>query len=1062
MMVLQAVLAQQVVQGTVTDQNGQPIPGATVVVKGTSTATSADFDGNFAIAAANGDVLVASYVGFAASEATVSGLTLNFTLSSSTNLDEVIVTGFGEVSKTTFAGSATNVSGEILQEKSYTNVSQALSGEAAGVAVFNTSGQPGTSSTIRIRGFGSVNGSRSPLIIVDNAPFSGSYNDINPNDIKSVTVLKDASATTPYGARGANGVIVITTKRGNDSDKGGFTVELKKGTNYQGLGRYDVIKSADEYIGISWEAAYQRGMITNAGDSAAAIAYANDNLFESTTNADISDIPAQYNIWNAETVSDLIDPATATVRPGVTRKYDPENWEDYSISPSDRDEVLLTFSTSGDKSSVYTSFGFINDKGYAVNSAYERLNARIAITQDINEKLSINSTLGYTQSESNSPGQGSSSNSQFWWLDNIPSIYPLFLRDSSGQKIPDPIYGGYLYDYGTNGRGFGFATNGVAQSYVSINRSKNNSVNFNNNIKYKITDDLKLSYNVGYQYFMNDGISHDEPFYSQAAGGGGAISRSRGETKNFTSRFTLKYDKDFGDLDLSAFASHVANSYEFNYLYAERTNLVLPQGINISNGVVNAAPDGYTDELTNESYILSANLGFKEKYFFTATYNRDATSRFINDKWGDFYGLGLAWVISEEDYFSSDIFDFLKFKASYGQIGNSGGVGLYPGYNIYSVNNLNDKISLAFTTKGNKDLTWETSNQFNAGVEFEIGGFITGSLEAYNKLTNDMFFTRSTGPSVGYASIQVNDGELVNTGVEFDLDFDILKESKFKLNLSVNGESFVNELTALPIDPATGEEQKFDTSGVFGREKGRSLYEFYFPVYTGVNSDNGAAQWERYFDDVNGDGVYNAADDVIVQSLVQYQNDNPSSTLVKDITEVYAEATDQFTGYEAIPDLRGSFRLNASYGDFSLTAQFNYQIGGYAYDSAYANLMDNDFLGANNYHTDIRNRWKSPGDVTNIPRLDARAQLQQNSSSTRFLTKADYLALNNIRIGYQISKDVLDIIGAETANIYVSGDNLWLSSKRTGFNPSSAVLGGSNWYRYNPLSTLVFGLKITL
>ena len=393
LMVFQVVFAQQVVKGTVSDQDGQPIPGATVVVKGTSTATSADFDGNFAIAASDGDVLVASYVGFTASEVTVSGATTSFTLSSSTELDEVIVTGFGEVSKTTFAGSAKTVTGEVLQQKSYTNVSQALAGEAPGVAVFNTSGQPGTSSTIRIRGFGSVNGSRTPLLIVDNAPFSGSYNDINPNDIKTVTVLKDASATTPYGARGANGVIVITTKRGSDSSKSGLSVELKTGSNYQGIDRYETLKSPEEYIGIMWEAGYQRGMIENAGDTAAAAADANDNLFESTTNAGFSNISQIYNMWNIDSVADLIDPATATVRPGVTRRYTPENWENESLQAAERNEALVTFSNSGKDSSVYTSFGFVDDKGYAINTNYQRLNGRIAITQKFADKISLNSTL---------------------------------------------------------------------------------------------------------------------------------------------------------------------------------------------------------------------------------------------------------------------------------------------------------------------------------------------------------------------------------------------------------------------------------------------------------------------------------------------------------------------------------------------------------------------------------------------------------------------------------------------------------------------------------------------
>lgn len=1054
--------AQQSVTGTVTDESGAPIPGAIVNLKESSTATSTDFDGRFTINASMDDILIVSYVGYVTQEVSVTGASVEVSLASATELDEVVITGFGEVTRQAFTGSAKVVAGETLQKKSFTNITQALSGESPGVAVFNTSGQPGSSSTIRIRGFGSVNGARSPLIIVDDSPFLGSYNDINPNDIKSVTILKDASATTPYGARGANGVIVISTKRGKDRGDG-LTIELKSGTNYQGIDRYEVIRSPEEYIGISWEAAYQRGMLQADATNASAITYANDNLFESTTNDDFSDISQVYNMWNVASVAELIDPATASVRSGVTRRYNPENWEDYSLQSANRNEALLTFSDSSDDSSIYTSFGFVDDKGYAINTNYNRLNARIATTQTFADLININSTLNYTQSESNNNGTGSSSSSQFWWLDNIPNIYPLFLRNADGSKVPDPIYGGYLYDYGLeDGRGFGFATNGVADSYINISKGKANSVNFNNDIRIDLAEGLTLEHNFGYQYFMSEGISMDEPFYSPAKGQGGQVTRSRSETKNWTARTNLRYLTQFNDFDLSVILAHVASQYDFNYLYAERTNLVMPQGTDISNGVVNAPGDGYTDEDTSESYIANFTLNYKEKYYLSGTFNRDGSSRFINDPWGNFYGLGSSWIVSKEDFFNSNSINFLKLKASFGVIGNSGGVGLYPGYNLYSVNNLNDNISLAFTTKGNKDLTWESSNQFNIGTEFEIFDRIRGSFEFYNKTTTDMFFDRRVGPSVGYATITVNDGELVNRGVEFDLNFDVLQNNDFSISVGVNGESFTNELTAMAIDPATGLEQNLDINGRYGRQKGRSLYDFYIPVYTGVNPDTGAAEWERYFDDANGNGTYDEDTDEIINSLAQYTYDNPDANLVQDTTDVYADAADQFSGYSAIPDLRGAFSLNATYGRFSFNALFNYQIGGHSYDFAYAALMDNDLLGTNNFHVDIRDRWKSPGDVTDIPRLDGRSQLQQNSSSTRFLTKADYISLNNIRLAYDVPETALKTIGIDSANVYVSGDNLWLMSERKGFNPSNSVTGTSDWYRYNPLSTIVFGLKLNL
>lgn len=1060
---------EKTVSGKVTDQNGAPLPGVSVLVVGTTTGTQSDFDGLYSISVAQGATLRFSYIGQKTQDVVVgSSNTVNVQLAEDAQaLEEVIVTGFGNVSKTSFAGSAKVVAGENISNKSFTNVSQALAGEAAGVAVFNTSGQPGSTSTVRIRGFGSVNGSQAPLYIVDDAPFGGSLNDINPNDIKSVTVLKDASATSLYGARGANGVIVITTKRGRDAGNS-INVSVKTGTNFQGVGRYETIKSPEEYIGINWQATRQRGLIENDGDNAAAVAYANANLFEGAGNADVSDISPVYNMWNvsgsgAQGVSELIDPATGMVRSGVSRRYNPELWEDFAFQNSNRTEANLTISNFSENSSLYTSVGFIDDIGYASNTDYKRLNARVAATNSFGDFVNMNTSLNYTQSETNNNGTGSSSSSQFWWIDNLPTIYPLFTRDAAGQKIEDPIYGGFLFDYGLeDGRGFGFATNGVADSQINISNSKANSVNFNNDTKITLAEGLTFENNFAYQYFMNDFTSLNEPFYSPAKGDGGRINRSRGETKNYTIRTGLRYNKSFRDMNLSAFVSHVATAYEYNYLEAERSKLVTPFGTDIANGVINNPSDGYTDNERTESYIANVTTDFKNKYFLNATFNRDASSRFLNNKWGDFYSVGAAWVLTQEDFMSGvDFVDFLKVKASYGVLGNSGGVGYYPGYNLYSVNNLNDNISLAFATKGNPDLTWESSNQFNVGVEFELGGFVEGSIEAYSKNTTDMFFDRRVGPSVGYALIKVNDGELLNAGLEFDLDFSVVKNEKFSLNIAVNGESFRNELLAMPIDPATGEQQKLDQNGSFARTVGRSLYDWYMPVYAGVNAATGAAQWERNFDDKNSNGVFDDGDATIT-SLTSYLNDNPSANVAQELTEVYAEATDKFINKTAIPDLRGAIRLNAQFGDFSLSTLFNYQLGGWAYDSAYANLMDNDYNGTNNFHVDIRDRWQAPGDVTNIPRQDARYQIQQNATSTRFLTKSDYVALNNIRIGYSVPKSFASKIGLKKADVFVTGDNLWLMSERQGFNPSTAITGGSSIYTYNPLSTIVLGVNLNL
>src|SRR5690606_1409856 len=311
---------EKAISGNVTDQDGLPLPGVSIVVVGTTNGTQTDFDGNYSITAATGQVLRFSYIGQRSVEATIGASNIiNIQMEEDAQaLEEVVVVGYGTTTKQAFAGTASVVKAETLETKSYSNVSQALAGEVAGVTVINTSGQPGTSSTIRIRGYGSVNGNRDPLYVVDGVPFSGSLNSINPSDIASTTVLKDATATAIYGSRGANGVILITTKSGSARETY-VEVDVKSGFNMQLIPRYNVVTSPEEYISYVWEGIYNRAAIEGNADP---VAYANTNLFT------VNNVHPGYNMWNVADGGELIDPVTRMVRPNVTRRYTPERFED--------------------------------------------------------------------------------------------------------------------------------------------------------------------------------------------------------------------------------------------------------------------------------------------------------------------------------------------------------------------------------------------------------------------------------------------------------------------------------------------------------------------------------------------------------------------------------------------------------------------------------------------------------------------------------------------------------------------------------------------------------------
>lgn len=1052
--IVSATAQQKTITGTVSDSSGE-LPGVSILIKGTIKGTETDIDGKFTIKAKAGDILQFMYLGYVTAEETVGELSvLNITLQEDSSvLDEVVVVGYGKSTKQSFTGTAKVVKAEELEKKSVANISQALAGEVAGVNVINTSGQPGTVATIRIRGFGSVNGNRSPLYVVDGVPFSGSINSINPSDIASTTILKDATATAIYGSRGANGVIVLTTKAGK-SGKTSMEIDLKTGVNFQLLPRYDVIKSPDEYIELAWHSIGNRTLTFNPANDP--VAYANAFLFSDRG------IDPKYNFYNTNDVSQIIDPVTGKVRSNVKKKYTPENWGDYGFQPAIRTEANIKMSGGDEKTKYFSSFGYLDDKGYLVNSGYKRYASRLNITHKPQEWLTANANVGYTLGKTIANGQSSDSGSIFWFVDNVPSIYPLFLRDANGNLIPDTKYGGNQYDYGID-RGFGGLTNAIAGANYDQVGNDRNSLNGNFSFKVDLLDGLVFEAQYGAQYYSRVANTVRNPFYGSAAGQDGSLFKttSNALTQNFLKIF--RYNKSFGDHNLSALLAHETNQREFNTTSISKNKVVnLLGGLTEANNyVVNSSPaTGYQTKTALESFFGQVNYNYQNKYYLTGSLRRDGSSRFATNKWGTFGSLGASWIVSKESFmFGASFIDFLKLKASYGILGDQAGVSIYSGQNSYTIGNLGGEISLTPRAIQNPNLTWETSKMFQAGVEFSIlDNKIEGSVDYYIKNTDDLIFERRIAPSTGNAIIDVNEGSLRNAGLEFDLTGHLISKENYKLDFSVNGELLDNELTAMPIEPATGLPKLIDIAGLYGRSKGQGLYDFYTREWAGVDKDNGNPLWNQYYHDANNNNVVDAGEGI--RSLTEYKAANPNNAISKTTTSTYSDATQKYIGKSAIPKIRGAFKLNAKVYDFSISTQFGYSLGGYSYDSVYAGLLDNDQIGSSNWHTDIRNSWKKPGDVTNVPKLISNRNTQVNSQSSRFITSSDYLALNNVRIGYTVPSKFIGNSGISSLNLWMSGDNLFLLSARDGFNPTTSETGGSSVYRYSPLSTISFGARI--
>lgn len=705
--------------------------------------------------------------------------------------------------------------------------------------------------------------------------------------------------------------------------------------------------------------------------------------------------------------------------------------------------------------------GYLKDIGYSINSDFERISSRFNLTHQLKDWISGGINVGYTRSETNNAGQTEDSGSVFWFVDNIPSIYPLFLRDADGNTIPDPYYGGNVYDYGENGRGFGALTNSISDATNSIRNRQNNELNGNANINIEFSDDLSFESTYGWQYYNSSYDSQNSPFYGPSAGTNGSIFKTK--TEIFTYNFTnlVRYSKSFGLHQIDALAAHESNRWERKYLSGFKNQLVDPFGVEFANAVVNISANSYVRDYSIESYFGQLNYNFNDKYYFTGSIRRDGSSRFVKNKWGTFGSAGASWVVSNEEFLrGADFLKYLKVKTSYGLTGDQAGVDFYPGYDLFVMANLDGSPSLSFDTKGNPDLTWEVSNMFQAGVEFNLWNRIDASVDFYQKTTDNLIFERRVGPSLGYALLDVNDGALRNSGLEFDVLGHIIKGDDYYLDLSVNGEVLSNELLRLPIDPATGEEKVIDISGNYGRTAGRSIFDYYMREFTGVNPEDGTSEWALHFDDMDGNGEYDAGEEIT--SLYEYINQNPDreGSIMETTTSTYANATQKFLDKSAIPTVRGAFNLSAGFKGISVSALVLYSVGGYAYDGAYAGLMHNRQVGGNNWHTDIRDRWQQEGDITDVPRISNDFDQRVNSPSSRFLTPSDFLSVSNVRVGYNFPSTLVERIGVKSLSVFVAGDNLALFSYRDGFNPSTAVTGASNTYRYSPLSTLTGGLKV--
>ena len=1038
------------ISGTVSDANGHPVAGATVIVDGTSLGTTTNTAGEYTLSAPVNGTLVVTFVGFEPQQLPIAGKTrINVTMKEDAQaIDDVIVVAFGTAKKEAFTGSAAVIKSDEIAKVQTSNVATALVGRVAGVQTSSTSGDLGKTPSIRVRGFGSINAGKEPLWIVDGMPYEGDLNNLNTNDIESMTVLKDAASNALYGARGANGVIMVTTKKAKSGDAV-VTIDAKWGVNSKALEEYDVITSPAQYYETHFKALY--GYYAQTNPAAKAYALASSGLTSNGTGG------LGYNVYTVPEGQALIG-TNGKLNPNATlgrkiiyngQEYwlTPDDWIDEAYQSAFRQEYNVNISGATERSSFYASLGYLDNTGIIKSSALERYTARLKADYQAKKWLKVGGNMSYahfSNSNGNSnEGSASSTANIFAFSAQMPPIYPVYIRDGSGRIMVDD--NGYqMYDYGDKGnagltRPLLPGANGLQTSWLNKKKAEGNAFSGSGFVDISLYKGLKLMVNGSTNIDETRTTYLNNQYYGQFAEAGGTISKYHTRDIAYNLQQILNYNETFGKHNVGLMVGHEYYQKKYYYLSGTKSKLFSYDNEELGGAVVDGAgAHSYIDDYNSEGYFMRAQYDYAGRYFVSGSYRRDASSRFHPDhRWGNFWSVGAAWLLNQENWFDAPWVNMLKLKASYGSQGNDN-IGNYLYTDTYSIENNNGEIAVLFGQKGNPNITWETNTNLNIGTEFGFwNNRLSGSVDFFNRKTSDMLFAFSVPSSLGYSSYYANVGDMVNRGVEVELNADLIRTKNVLWSFNLNLTHVKNEVTYLAPEhkSTTVEGYKGYIDGSYFVGEGLPLYTYYLRSYAGVDPETGASLWYK---DVKGD----------------------DGKITRTKTSDYTSAT-RYLHDSAIPSVYGGFSTSVSaYGvDFSIS--FNYQIGGKVYDSGYASFMSSPYgtTVGTNYHKDILKAWTPENKGSDIPRLQYGDQYT-TSVSDRFLTDASYLNISNINVGYTLPSKITQKFGVQKLRVYLACDNVVYWSKRQGLDPRYSFTGATNFSNYSPIRTISGGVTV--
>lgn len=1054
-------LAQSTVSGTVfSSEDDSPIIGASIKIQGTKMGAATDIDGKFRLEnVKKGATLVVTYIGMQTKTVKAGENMKIYMTSDSKSLDEVVVqVAYGAAKKSTLTGAVTQVDSKQIEVRPVSSVTSALEGTTSGVQINSTYGQPGEEPSIRIRGFGTVNGSATPLYVLDGVPFGGNISDLNSNDIESITVLKDAASCALYGNRASNGVILITTKRGK-GEKMAFNLKVNQGTYSRGIKEYKVL-NAKEFMETSW-LNLRNSRISAGDDQATANAYASKNLINDELYLNIyNKADDQLFDANGKLVSD------AQILDGYADDLD---WYDNAIRDGYRQEYNFSGSQAFAKSDYYFSVGYLNEKGYVTNSDFDRLTGRAAMNFRPKKWFNTGFTISGSHQKTNFTNGNSSASytNAFMFCRDIAPIYPVHLHNVDGSYQLDS-FGNKQYDSGsyTDENGNPVLTRNqyqdrhvIWENELNENKSFRNTIQSSAYMDLKFLNDFTFTVKGELNVRNNENRTYNSALIGDGKGNNGRTSRTIYRYKNYTFQQQLNWNHTFGNHTVGVLLGHENYSYFYDYTYIYKTNQTFAGQDNLDNFTNLTNGSGYSNRYRTESYLGRVRYDYQEKYNVEASFRRDGSSRFAKEsRWGNFGSIGASWVVTKEDFMKPITWvNNLKLRADYGLVGNDAGAGYYSYMALYDSKQNHNTGAYYLSQLANTKLKWETGASFGIGVDARLFNRWNISAEYFDKRNKDLLFNvylplsaGATSSSSAEATITENMGTISNRGFEINTDVDIFKNKDWTVNLSANASFIKNKIVELPEQDKDG-----IISGIYKIAEGKSRYEFFTYTYVGVDQMTGNSLYKANLENyhvttADGQTVGNADGNDISKYVTQIGNEYYVNNTSYALKEYHGSA---------IPKVYGSFAPSVRYKDLSLSLMFTYSIGGKVYDAVYSSLMSTGTTPSN-YHKDILKSWSEiPSGMTEdsqdriwyggIPQINSSMTSTNNATSSRWLTDASYLVLKNINMSYSLPKAWVNALTLESIRLNLSCENAFTCTKRRGMNPQQSF----NGYQYNYLVT---------